>query len=205
MFFDDGSQPSRNLLEAQQQSISTLEDLLETNFIPTSTTLIRRSALPTLPSWLFDLSVADWPLHVLIAERGKIGYLAEVMANYRVHRKGAWSSGTELNRAAEVITMFDHLDRHFDYRYQRKIRLVKAEWYYELSETACGSGDLPGSQMYFRNYVDCEGSVLQRRIASLVMRAYLPRLYRLLRAIRNRLRPVSRGPEVTKRLGERLS
>ncbi|HEV7397582.1 MAG TPA: glycosyltransferase [Pyrinomonadaceae bacterium] len=205
MFFEDGSQPSRNLLATEQKAVSTFEDLLETNFIPTSTTLIRRSALPTLPSWLFELSVADWPLYVLIAEQGKIGYLDEVMANYRVHQKGAWSSGTELNRATEVITMFEHLDRHFDYKYQRKIRLTKAEWYYLLSETACSSGDLLSSQRYFRNYVDCEGSVLQRRIGSLVLRAYLPRLYRLLKAVRDRLRPASRGPVVTKRLGERLS
>jgi hypothetical protein len=154
---------------------------------------------------LFELSVADWPLYAMIAEQGNIGYLDDVMANYRIHQKGAWSSGTVLSRATEVITMFDHLDLHFEYRYQRKIRLNKAEWYYQLAETACSSGDLLSSQRYFRNYVDCEGSVLQRRIGSLVLRAYLPSLYRLLKAIRDRMRPVSPGPEVTKRLGKRLS
>jgi hypothetical protein len=35
--------------------------------------------------------MGDWPLHLLNARHGAIGYLDKVMAVYRKHEKGTWS------------------------------------------------------------------------------------------------------------------
>ncbi len=69
----------------------TLGDLLRENFIPTCSVVFRNRPNRTFPDWYFCLPMGDWPLHLLNARHGAIGYLDEVMAVYRKHETGAWS------------------------------------------------------------------------------------------------------------------
>lgn len=61
--------------------------LLAVNFTPKSATMIRRSALASLPDWYRTTKVASaaWLFNLLVANGGKIGFIDEVMAAHRLH------------------------------------------------------------------------------------------------------------------------
>ena len=73
----------------------SLEDLLRyDNFVPTCSVLIRRSSLPDpLPDWYYGAKIGDFPLLVLAARSGEMLFIDRVMATYRIHSGGAWTSG----------------------------------------------------------------------------------------------------------------
>ena len=67
----------------------------------------------------------DWPLHLLNAEHGAIGYLDEVMSVYRVHQGSFWSTNMVHYRRIEdlelMIRASGTVNRYTGYRYDRKI------------------------------------------------------------------------------------
>lgn len=69
-----------------------LEDVLRGDLIPSCSLLLRRSAIPfPLPQWIYDVIVGDFPVTVLAASKGCVGYIGRVMAVYRDHGRGIWS------------------------------------------------------------------------------------------------------------------
>jgi glycosyltransferase involved in cell wall biosynthesis len=75
-----------------QPEISGLHELLRGNFIATSSVVYRRAAVAEIPAW-YDhfFPVTDWPLHVLYAREGRIGYLDRTLGAYRLHGGGLFS------------------------------------------------------------------------------------------------------------------
>ena len=71
--------------------VSTFEDLLRGDCFPTSSTVVRK-LFDELPTWCETMPVLDWPTFVLHARHGRIGYLEEPMAVYRLHSRSGWSS-----------------------------------------------------------------------------------------------------------------
>jgi len=192
-----------NWLPPNQREVSTLEHLFVDNFIPTCSVVFRRGLFGELPEWFFTLGMGDWPIHILNAQHGKIGYLNEVMATYRVHHGGAWSSRSGVSQGQEIIKMLDHVDEHFGFRYQRQVRAAKAEWYYQLAERTYVAGDLPDCRAYLRKHISHGGLPANRRTLSLFLRARLPRLYRILKSVRGVLRSLTEtsATKPAKRLG----
>lgn len=66
------------------------------NCIQTCSVLIRRAWMPQFDEGLVGLRLADWPLFVMLSQRGWIGYLDRKMACYRMHSGNVWN-----NRPAE--------------------------------------------------------------------------------------------------------
>ncbi len=76
----------------------TLKDLLRGNFIYTCSVMYRRGLFKEFPEWFYKTSLADWPLHILNAQHGDIGYIDEVMGAYRIHGGGIHSSKSEMEK-----------------------------------------------------------------------------------------------------------
>lgn len=106
---------------ARHPPFSGIDDLIENNFIATSSAMLRRDLVPQLPSWFADCQWEDWPLFLLYAERGRIGYLAEVMAVYRCHAQGLWSSLPPAEKIRAVIRFLDSMRNRLDPRYGPRI------------------------------------------------------------------------------------
>lgn len=91
---DERSQSTGRLWNAAGQlEVSGLDELLRGNFIATSSVAYRRAAVAELPVW-YDgfFPVTDWPLHVLYAREGRIGYLDRTLGAYRLHGGGLFST-----------------------------------------------------------------------------------------------------------------
>ena len=190
MFYEGDCQPPVDFPGPQQPSVSELQDLFTDNFIPTCSVMFRRDDLKQLPDWFFTITPTDWPLHILNARYGKIGYLNEVMAAYRVHGAGAWSAGNAATQAFGVIRMLALLEADLGPRYEREILHAKGEWYYQLSELMYQSGDITRCKEYLKQYLACGGLRSDRRTVSLFLRARQPALYNALRSIRGSVRSV---------------
>jgi len=61
-------------------------------FIRTCTVMFRNNEIEELIYFLEDFKVGDAPLFYYYARRGKIGYIDDTMAVYRMHNGGVWSS-----------------------------------------------------------------------------------------------------------------
>jgi glycosyltransferase involved in cell wall biosynthesis len=62
------------------------------NFIQTCSVMVRRKWLPPFDEQFQELKLGDWPLCVLLSERGWIGYIDRSMAHYRVHAHNSWNN-----------------------------------------------------------------------------------------------------------------
>lgn len=123
---EDGSE--HRLFPANQKEISTLEDMVTTSVFPIPCTALFRNELGELPDCFFGVTNADWMLFVLLAERGNLGYLNEVMATYRVHSGGVWSGLDAAPGISEHIKTYETIDAHLNFKYTRAISRKLATW-----------------------------------------------------------------------------
>jgi glycosyltransferase involved in cell wall biosynthesis len=108
--------------------IVTLEHLLVGCFIPTCGVMFRRKVLGEIPTWTHELTFLDWTINILLAGRGNIGFLNEVMGVYRVHSGGVWSGMDRRFQLQQLIRFYGLIGKHLGSRYStvRNQRLGKA-------------------------------------------------------------------------------
>jgi glycosyltransferase involved in cell wall biosynthesis len=119
----------------------TIDDLLEhSNFIPTCSVMFRNGLLGKFPDWYFKSEIGDFPLHIMNAQHGKIGFLDEPMAVYRRHKEGRHGGQTpsqNLGRLLDSYTLIGvnmHLDKRASYR------IGVSKWNIELSRAYMSEG-----------------------------------------------------------------
>ncbi|MEH2168484.1 MAG: glycosyltransferase [Nostoc sp.] len=117
IFWQDNSHSPQIFLHNQPKT-STIEDLLINNFISTPSVVYRAGLIKEFPDWFSEQSMGDWICHIFNAQHGKIGYIDEVMAAYRVHAKGVWSSKSRGYQLKETIRMLETLKSNFSSQYQ---------------------------------------------------------------------------------------
>ena len=80
----------------------TITDLLKDNVIP-NCSVVYRNIICEYPKLFKDILFADWPLHLLYAEKGGIGYINKFMANHRDHENGLWNGSSFADRIKSNI------------------------------------------------------------------------------------------------------
>jgi glycosyltransferase involved in cell wall biosynthesis len=141
VFYEDGASASRVTPRLSHKKISTIEDLLGLgNFIPTCSVIFRSGLFGEFPEWFYTLRIADFPLHVLNAQYGKIGYINKVMGAYRIHRGGTFSAASTALNTKEVVRLYDSLNAELNYKYNDTIEAIRSYWeaveYYRNGELA---------------------------------------------------------------------
>jgi glycosyltransferase involved in cell wall biosynthesis len=141
---DSGSQVLRNYCSSTQKEISTLEDLLKADFIPTCSMMFRNGLFGAFPDWIYKLPMGDWPLLVFNAQHGKIGYVNEIMASYRVHATGVYSRLGYAGRLQAEIQFYKPINAYLNYQYDDLIQTLLADRWdrlaIELTEQGFQSG-----------------------------------------------------------------
>ena len=118
----DGTFCPQTYTTPPQKEISTLHDLFEGNFIATSSTMLRASAIPDLPEWFGTSPWEDWPLFILMAESGNIGFLNDTLGVYRYHGRGLWSQLDPVTQLEASIAFLLEMDERLDRRYSAWIQ-----------------------------------------------------------------------------------
>lgn len=132
----------RNWTPPDQKEISTLEDIWMGNFIATCSTMFRRGVIGTIPSWYNDFfPITDWPLHILNAEHGNIGYIDEVMGVYRYHPGGLYSPFSETKKQQETLKFYRTMNKNLKYRYNKFVKIAISRYFFEWAEEYRNRGD----------------------------------------------------------------
>lgn len=129
IIYEDGKKRARLNFP---KKVYTIEDLLEGNFIDTCSTMFRNGLVLEFPGWFYKLPMGDWPLNILIAHHGDIGYLDGVMGVYRIHSGSLWSSRGKIQNCLDVISTYRIIYSQLDRKYRRSIRFGISHRYYTL-------------------------------------------------------------------------
>jgi len=116
-----------------QKDTLTIEDLLRVNSITTCSVMFRNGLLDTFPDWFFSLEMGDWPLHIMNAQRGKVGYIHEVMATYRIHDSSYYSSRSVIRNLLNNVNFYRVINAHLNFEYQLLICKMLAQTYQSIS------------------------------------------------------------------------
>lgn len=109
--------------------ISKLEDILSENYMQTCSVMFRNGLISKIPDWFYSLYFSDWPLHILNAGYGDIGFIDRVMGVYRRHEGGIWTSSRGVLQYKTIINMLQNVDVHFGYQYHAVIRMHLCRMY----------------------------------------------------------------------------
>jgi glycosyltransferase involved in cell wall biosynthesis len=115
--YEDGSRAPIPQNFAGQKEICVLEDILQCNFIDSCTPMFRKGVLRGFPEWFHILPYADWPLYILYALHGKIGYIDEILGVYRIHPGGLWSRLDRIQRLEGLIAFYETMNANLDFRF----------------------------------------------------------------------------------------
>lgn len=174
------------------KDVSFFEDLLYINYIPTCSVMFRNK-IKDLPDWMHKLKMGDWPLFLLNAQHGKIKYINNVMAAYRVHSNGVWSSRDKISIWNATIEAFKCFKSNFNYKYRRFINNRIADMYLELA-VFCEDNDIQSAKGYIlksmmHNIYNMNIPSYKSYSYKMLMRFYLPKLYKMIKycSSRNRI------------------
>ncbi len=87
----------------------TLTDLAHGNIIHTPSVLFRNGLIREFPEWFIKCAAADYVIHMLNAKKGKIYFMPDVMAVYRIHSGGVWSKVNLMYRTEKWSEMLGYL------------------------------------------------------------------------------------------------
>lgn len=165
---------------SDQKEISTLEDIWMGNFIATCSTMFRNHLTGQIPDWYITMfPITDWPLHILNAERGHIGYVNEVMGVYRHHGAGFYSPLSEAEKLQETLKFYKVMNRNMDFKYDRLINTAISKYFFEWAEEYANRGDMVSGRASFKNCLrgrPLNPHISLKQILLLALRLYKPPL-----------------------------
>jgi|ERR1051326_7839717 glycosyltransferase involved in cell wall biosynthesis len=148
-FYEDNRSSPWNLCPKDQKAISTLEDLLVANFIPTCTVMFRNGLIREFPQWVYTLMMIDWPLHIFNAQHGDIGYLNEVMSVYRIHPNGTFSMKSNIVHQLEFLKMYEWLNNYLPSEYHSIIKNRMFSCWFNLTMAYLEECDMASARRFF--------------------------------------------------------
>lgn len=187
-FHEDGNRERYYNPPHDFREISTLDDLLIKNFIQTCSVVFRNGLIQELPDWFYTLRMGDWPLFVLLAQHGKIGFMDELMAAYRIHTGGIWSEASAIDHWHALIFACGAIANHLGTDYARLMAASMSRLYLRLSRAYSDKGDLVNSRVYLRKSISTyplNPHVRLIDVLALFCQLHIPRAYKILKYIVN--------------------
>lgn len=175
---DEGGQEAWLWNPAGQREVTTLEDILMDNYIATCTTMFRRGLIGSLPDWYRDIFAADWALHILNAEHGKIAYINEVMGVYRYHQAGLYSPLSPQEKQLDTLKFLRQMNIYTAFKYDRIIRTGISKYFIDWTEEYLKQGDIGAARQAFKFYLTgrpINKYVSFKRMIKLFRKLYLPK------------------------------
>ena len=107
------------------------EDLfLHDNFIRTCSVVYRNGLIRNIPRWFYTVPYGDVAMHLLFAQQGKIGYISDTMAVYRVNRGGIYSSENGFVNLVKSILTYTLVADKLGYSSKNSYKIGLSKLYY---------------------------------------------------------------------------
>jgi glycosyltransferase involved in cell wall biosynthesis len=165
----------------------TLEDLITyDNFIPSCSVLFRRENVRKVPVWLHEMPYGDWPLHLINAQQGDLAYLEDVMAVYRIHPKGAWSSLDHLQAAKNRVKAYRLVGKHLCLQGKSFFQIALARKYTEMAKEYDRLGQKDDAKAMALEALKLSRNIIVlRKIAKIYFSIFSVNVWRLLKRLGN--------------------
>jgi glycosyltransferase involved in cell wall biosynthesis len=176
--------------------ISVLEDLLIKNYIQFCSVVFRNGLLKELPEWFNLLNFGDWPLFVLIAQHGKIGYIDYTMAAYRIHSGGIWSAKSDIDRWKALLEASKQIGNYLGPRYERIISASVSRLYFNLAAAYIKEGEVKKAKEYARRSLSdylINPHIGLLDMAVLLGRLYFPVVHKMLKSIEPKVKSMRKA------------
>ncbi|HUU20551.1 MAG TPA: glycosyltransferase [Sedimentisphaerales bacterium] len=145
---DDHTEKQQKFYRHPMKSFYSLEDLAGGNFIHTCSVMNRSGLVTELPIWFYEMPMGDWPHHMLHAQHGLLGYIDEVLAAYRIHRGGIWSSKKRIEILEDSIFALETINRELQLKCKRKVRATINRWLCEALRISLDHKDFRNAGSY---------------------------------------------------------
>jgi glycosyltransferase involved in cell wall biosynthesis len=126
--------------DASAMAAAGVESLIYRNFVGTASIMFRRHLAEHLWSPK-ELDFGDWPLLVMLATKGKMGFLPDVMADYRLHTGGVYSTRDDEWKVRASLRFYPYLEQYLGPQYRDRVRRT---WYGHLYKLALDTCNVRG-------------------------------------------------------------
>lgn len=100
------------LWEWKEMQRFSLYDLAKGNFISTPSVVFRRTPFSILPEKYLQAPLGDFILHLFNARAGDICYMPDIMAVYRIHSGGVWTTRkSDIDKQINLYTKYLHTNQ----------------------------------------------------------------------------------------------
>jgi glycosyltransferase involved in cell wall biosynthesis len=131
-------------------TITGMVDLIKDNYMPACSLMYRNIPMENMPEAYFDLRIEDWPLSIIYAKKGKIGYLNEIMAQYRVHSAGAFSNLGFLQKLEYALMAREFVYAHIQDVPKKELGIVIINNYFHIANLNCDQNNISNAREYLR-------------------------------------------------------
>lgn len=139
------------------RDVLDINDLFYKNYIATQTVVYRAQDM-VLPAGFDELQVGDWPLHVLMAQFGKIRHLDDHTAVYRVHQSNVWQKKDSLYKQEKMAEATEFLYQTLQEPFKPLATKKLQASYYFLSSSYLKAGDKDKAKNYYDRLSALPGS-----------------------------------------------
>jgi glycosyltransferase involved in cell wall biosynthesis len=111
---------------AAESRFFTASQLAGGNFIGNfSACMYRRDVIANLEPGLWNMKVREWPFNIVVARRGVIGYVPEILSIYRVHPGGVWSQKAPAEQRAAALELVETYNKYLEFEFDAEFRAFK--------------------------------------------------------------------------------
>jgi len=145
------SEFNKNLFVSTTKKHYTFDDALTGNIFHVSSLMYRNFPIQ-LPEWLPQVSAGDMVLFMLLAEKGDMYVMPEVMSVYRSHEESLTSSHSEYLSAISFyelsINVLLLMNDYWHDRYQKRIHQIIARYYVECAMISLRKSTRSGKRFF---------------------------------------------------------
>lgn len=115
-----------------QMQFADISEIWCGNPYATCTSMMRASLVRGVPDWYADFfPITDWPLYILCAEHGKLAFLDEDAAVYRLHAGGQFSSLPPRKRLDSMATFYRRMNAALGFRHDRMAQEGASKYFFD--------------------------------------------------------------------------
>ena len=145
---DEASKKQETCNDFNRNTIYTINELLRENMLATCSVMFRNGVVGEFPGWYFDSPLGDYPLYILNAQYGNIGYLNEIMAVYRRHSQGIHGGTPRINNYIAGIQTRLLIGKNLNLLKHPSLRYSLSKLCRNLSSEYEKNGDISRAQRY---------------------------------------------------------